>query len=62
MLKDLIVEETRQAREEFAAQFDYDISRISRFLMENQAASGKSYLHMDATATFDEPADFKKAE
>lgn len=40
MWKDAIVEETRQAREEHAAKFNYDLEAICRDL-ERQAAETK---------------------
>jgi hypothetical protein len=62
MLKDPIVEETRKAREELAAQFDYDPRRISEYLISNQAVSGKNYVRNEAYSTLEDSADYKKAE
>ena len=40
MWDDPIVEEVRKAREEHAARFDYDLTRIFQDLKEQEAKSG----------------------
>lgn len=44
MIKDEIVEETRRLRDEFAAQFNYDIRAMFEYLHEQQKTSGREYV------------------
>jgi hypothetical protein len=41
MWDDPIVEETRKRREEYAAEFDYDLEAMFRDLLEHERASGR---------------------
>lgn len=41
MTNDPIVEEVRKAREEYAKQFDFDLSAICRDLRERESRSGQ---------------------
>jgi hypothetical protein len=41
MQRDLIVEEVRRARDEYAKRFNYDLDAICRDLRERQAKSGR---------------------
>ena len=42
MWEDPIVEETRKARQEHAARFNYDLAAICRDLKEQEAQGGRS--------------------
>lgn len=41
MYSDPIVEQTRKLRDEYAAQFNYDLDAICKDLMERQRTSGR---------------------
>lgn len=41
---DPIVDEVRRVRQEYAAQFDYDIRRIAEDLRRQEEESGRQYL------------------
>jgi hypothetical protein len=41
---DPIVEEIHRIREEYAAQFDYDLERIYQDLKEQEARSGREFV------------------
>jgi hypothetical protein len=42
MGKDGVVEQVREARQEYAKRFDYDVDRIYRDLKKKEAKGGKS--------------------
>jgi hypothetical protein len=46
MWRDEIVEEVRKARDEYAAQFDYDLHAMARDLREKQEQSGKKIIRL----------------
>ncbi|HKI01870.1 MAG TPA: hypothetical protein VKK31_07825 [Thermoanaerobaculia bacterium] len=46
MWNDPIVEEVRQAREEHAAKFDYDLKRIFQDLKEQEQRSGRKVVSL----------------
>lgn len=48
MFKDEIIEEARKRREEYAARFDYDLSRMCADLQKKQAESNREYVSLDA--------------
>jgi hypothetical protein len=43
-MNDPIVEEVRRVREEYAAQFDYDVRRIAEDLRRQEKESGRKYV------------------
>lgn len=45
MNSDPIVDEVRRVRQEYAAQFGYDIRRIAEDLRRQEKESGRQYLH-----------------
>jgi hypothetical protein len=45
-MKDEIVEEIRKIREEYAAQFDFDIARICEDIRERERTSGREYVSL----------------
>lgn len=48
MEQDPIVEEVREAREEHAAKFDYDLKRIFADLRDQERQSGREYVTLPA--------------
>lgn len=44
MWNDPIVEETRRLRDEYAAQFDYDLEALVRDLKEQERQSGRPFV------------------
>ena len=62
MYRDPIVEEVRQARDEYAQRFNYDLDAICRDLQEKQRASGRKVVSLPpkrvlrARAPSEEPA------
>ena len=46
MWKDTIVEETRKVREEYAAQFDYDLEAVYRDLKEKEKQSEREVVSL----------------
>jgi hypothetical protein len=46
MWKDSIVEETRKVREEYAAQFNYDLDAIYQDLKEKERQSGRKVVSL----------------
>jgi hypothetical protein len=48
-MNDPIVEEVRRVRQEYAAQFDYDIRRIADDLRRQEEESGRQYLRQPTT-------------
>ena len=51
MWKDPIVEEIRRNREEYAAQFNYDLNAICRDLREKQKKSGRKIVSLPPRRT-----------
>ena len=50
-MTDPIVEEVRRVREEYAAQFDYDVRRIAEDLRRQEEESGREYVRTVKPAT-----------
>ncbi len=48
MSEDPIVEEIREARQEHAARFDYDLAAICRDLREQEAQGGRTVVVLEA--------------
>ena len=48
MGEDPIVEETRKARQEHAARFNYDLGAICRDLKEQEARGGRTVMVLEA--------------
>lgn len=46
MGKDGVVEQVREARQEYAKRFDYDVDRIYRDLKKKEAKGGKTALSL----------------
>lgn len=50
-MRDEIVEEVRRVRDEYAAQFDYDVRRIAEDLRRRQQESGREYVTLPPRPT-----------
>lgn len=46
MIKDPVVEEVRQLRDEYAKQFNYDLEAIYRDLKAQEKKSGRKYVSL----------------
>jgi hypothetical protein len=60
MWDDPIVEEVRQARDAFAARFNYDLHAMCEYLREQDRKSGRKVVDLSKAVRKDEPAPAKK--